>query len=129
LGYAVHILTDILWKETVFSSFLSECATDKTPYEKTRLIYYSDAEETDTGFYERFELESDVRGYLSGCRGIGIADLVTVQEVISWKENTLRLFDDLGDLRSRPLKYFTYEIISDFIENATSKISNLLPAN
>jgi len=126
LGYGIHILTDINWKETIFSSFTNSCSASGEPYEKTRSKYYNDAEKYDLEFYERFDLKSDVWNYLSGCEGIGINGLVTADEVFTWKENTLRLFDNKEDKRNNPQEFFTYENVSDFINSTTVIISDFL---
>jgi len=126
LGYGVHILTDICWKETVFNSFVNKCTANGYSYEKTRIMYYNDAEKYDLEFFERYDLKSDVWGFLSDCKGIGIEGLVTAEEVFSWKENTLRFFDNNPNKRSSPPEHLTYEIVSDFISNSAVIISDML---
>jgi len=125
-GYAVHILTDIFWKENIFNSFVSKCSAEGKSYEDIRIIHYNDAEKYDLEYYERFDLKSDVWNYLSACKSIGVQDLVTAEEVSSWNKNTLSLFDNNEDKRNNPPIYFSYDIISDFICAAAGDILKLL---
>jgi len=124
-GYGVHVLTDIYWKETVFAPFQKECSELGKSYSETRAIYYSDAEIFDKAFYESFNLKSDVWGYLASCEGFGIEGLITAEDVQSWKDNTLKLFDNT-EPKHNTVNYFTYELMSDFIKSTVAKISELL---
>jgi len=124
-GYGVHILTDIYWKETVFSSFLKKYSELGKSYSESRVIYYSDAKIFDKDFYESFNLKSDVWGYLASCEGFGIGGLMASEDVQTWKENTLKLFDS-EERKPNTINYFTYEIVSNFINSTATKISESL---
>jgi hypothetical protein len=121
LGYGVHILTDIYWKETVFLEFANKFATEKT-YDKRREMYYSDAKQFDFELVEKFNLKSDVWGFLSGCEGVCADDLVNAHEVFTWKENLLGLYDERVENNSA-INFFTYGKVSDFIKKAADKIA------
>lgn len=109
LGYGIHILTDIMWKESVYTDFTNIYK------EQSRRIYYNDMKRLDFELYNMFDLASDVWKYLSNYEGtnLGITD-----ETIAWKENTLRLFDIKE--KYEPLVFFTLESLVKFIEMAVS---------
>jgi len=133
LGYGIHILTDIKWKETVIPAFSARCAERGVLYDESRSIYYNDMEMIDPLCYDRYKLQSDVWEYLSGPEGScfkgpgvnapGVDNLVTAKEIDSWRENTLSMLKNKRDLHDVPADFFTYDMVSGFIENAAKQIA------
>ena len=120
LGYGVHILTDICWKETVLPAF--ERAYAGLPGEERRTMYYRDAAQFDAECYEGFGLRPEVWPHLRDAAPFGAGELVRAHEMKSWKENTLQLFDHERGREKRPAAYFTYDRVLRFIKDASVKI-------
>jgi hypothetical protein len=129
LGYGIHILTDIQWKETVFAHYINRCKENGVPHDGIRSLYYDDAERFDLECHERFRLGDDVFPWLSGCGGVGVNGWVTADEVESWRVNTLRLFDGGADKRGSPAHYFTYDMVKGFIRDASATLSRIYSVN
>ena len=128
LGYGVHILTDIYWKETTFMEFRQKFNSDEYSHDERRKMFYNDAEIFENELYNKFNLKSDVWGYLTSCEKIGLKGFVSADETYSWKENTMRLFDNNEDKPDSKIYFFTYGIVSQFIENAAKEILKFIGA-
>jgi hypothetical protein len=126
LGYGVHILTDVLWKETVFGAFRREFSPDDFPHSERRKIFYNDARIFDYELYVIYDLHSDVWDSLSSCTKIGFSGIVSANEVYSWSKYTITLFDNYEANSSNIIYFFTNEKLLNFITNSASEISNLL---
>jgi hypothetical protein len=124
-GYGVHILTDIIWKETTGVKVAKKYNDAGEPEEKLRTVYYSEAEQFEFDLYEEFELKKDVWGYLTDCPKIGISGMISADEINNWRKGVMHLFDNKEN-RHKPIKYFLYEDLIKFIENAAETLSGEL---
>ena len=125
LGYFAHLVTDIYWRVNTFPTFEKFCSDNIDSWEERRKIYYNDAEHFDFEFFEKFNLKADIWDYLESAETFDVSDLLTAHEINSWKENTLRLFDNKEKI-NKPVIYFTYDIIMDLIANSVKNIVNYM---
>jgi len=128
LGYGVHILTDIYWKETTFLEFRQRFNPDEYTHDERRKMFYNDAEIFEYELYKKFNLKSDVWGYLSSCEKIGLRGYISADEAYSWKKNTMCLLDNTAEKPDREIYFFTYEKVFDFIVNAATEIIKYIGA-
>jgi len=125
LGYGVHILTDIRWKEMVLPAF--ERAYTDVSGEERRAIYYRDAAQFDIECYEKCRLRSGVWPCLADAAPFDAGELVRAHEMKSWKENTLQLFDHEEGRKNRRAEYFSHDRILGFIMDTATNIQEDYP--
>ena len=70
LGYGVHIMTDIIWKETIYAGF-SENFPGKSP-DEIREVWYREAEQLDYDLFLKYEMSSKVKEILSNSVETGV---------------------------------------------------------
>ena len=121
-GYAIHVLTDIFWNETLFLTFESRYGEDKTPAQDRRWAYYNDTDKLDFELFEKYEHRPEIWDYLSNSEAIGIDGLISAEEVKAWKERTLHWFDSGESQHKNPIKYIFYDDLLNFMEEAAEKI-------
>lgn len=128
IGYGVHILTDILWKETLFAEFLSQIPLNDTNATSPRVLYYKDMEITDYEMFKAYDLEADVWQCLSNNPIKTVENsLVNGDDMLKWKVNVLRLFAHKTHVCDCKALFFTSKALRVFIENAAASIPRALP--
>jgi hypothetical protein len=124
LGYGIHILTDIFWKETVLPKIKEAYIQRHGTEAKFRDVWYSEAERVEFDLYENFELKKSVFPYLADCPKMG-GDLINADEADMYRESILHLFD--GRINShKPVEYFTYEKVTGFIKSFVEELPSML---
>ncbi|MCL2634537.1 MAG: hypothetical protein FWD34_08505 [Oscillospiraceae bacterium] len=124
LGYGVHILTDIYFKEMVYSAFEQAYSEEGMTWDTRREVYNSDAALFEFDFFEKFDIKSDVWGYLEKSTAFDFGSL-TEYEIKTWRDNTLRYFET-NTKPTGQINYFTNGILTDFINRCSEKILNVL---
>ena len=90
-----------------------------------RKIYYSEVEQIEYELYKNIGLE--IREILRDSQEIGVKGLVSAEEVKTWKDNILLLFNDFEkNPRDNPTEFFKYEQVCDFLNNTKIKIFDLI---
>jgi hypothetical protein len=119
LGYAVHLLTDVLWVEGVFMPFR---AALMLPRDEERALYYRETDEVDRLLYVKSPWRPGVWRALAVARPADLPELLTAGEIDRWRNRTLSWFDALP-AASVPPRYLTCERIEGFICEAATAIA------
>ncbi|MDF2543731.1 MAG: hypothetical protein K0S47_3449 [Herbinix sp.] len=126
LGYGIHILTDIIWNETLYRKFQHEYEKDATPLEDIRLAYYNDTDKLDFELYRIFDWRKDVWKLLERTQLFGVEGILSTDEINAWNNRTLHWFDHGVSLHKNPIRYISVEDLLEFIQNANKTIKRVL---
>ena len=116
-GYAAHLLTDQLWRKTVFASF-KERRPQEMSAQQERSLYYDEADQIDFDLYYDMPWQPEVWRRLAAAQAHDFADLLTGEEIRGWQERTLNWFDKLKEEPKIEPVYLTLEIVHNFVEQA-----------
>jgi hypothetical protein len=122
LGYCIHVLTDIYWHETLYSSFKHKYSQDSEPIQEQKWAYYNDTDKLDFELYKTLEWKDEVWSLLKEVRGIDVEDLVTSTEVDAWNTRTLNWYNSGQSQHKNPIRYITSEDLMEFIDKSASDI-------
>lgn len=128
LGYGIHILTDIIWSETLYKKFELEYKKDPAPVQDIRWAYYNDTDKLDFKLYEELEWRQKVWELLKRAKAIGIEGILNSDEIDAWKNRTLHWFDKGESQHKNPIKYINLEDVIEFIQKASETIKTILKA-
>lgn len=119
LGYCTHILTDVIWADTVHKGYINTL-TDIGLKNQSKILYYKETDTIDFKIFrevwwrrqvwEQFSISEPPKGF----------DLLTFQELEKWKVRTLTWFEDEGKDPKITPQYITEDIIKTFISNASA---------
>ncbi len=126
LGYAVHVLTDHIYNESVYRVYLERYDADPAPVLDKTWAYYNDSDIVDFELFAREPWRADVWHYLEDSCGVTIDEFITAGEANSWRDRTLHWYDGGESDHKYPVKYITYEDEVSFIDSASEQIYNLL---
>lgn len=124
LGYAVHIMTDIIWQENIFNRFHQEYQKIKQPgFLNERQAYVSEMCLLDIQIYNtEIAFRKEIRNFLQQAKAIGIHPFVSDEEIEKEKELTLLWYDNKKtDLMSVP-NLITITDVYRFIAMASEEI-------
>lgn len=126
LGYGVHIITDILWNQSIFAEFKRKYEEDGLPPENRNNVYYNATDRLDFELFHRMPWWPDVWDALAGSHGVDAGGLVSAAEVDAWNRRTLHWYDAGESQHREPVYFFTYEKLTEFIEYAAGETGRLL---
>lgn len=124
LGYAVHLLTDVYWKEGFFNGFCSRYEADPQPAQDRSAAYYNDTDVADISLYNTLPRRKELWALLRAARGCDLPGLVSGEEVDRWNARTLDWYDVPRSYL--PVRYATEASIRDYIQLAAGKIRDYL---
>ena len=127
LGYAIHILTDIYWQETVFESFHQQYKhmTDIV-FINERKAYMAEMCHIDSRLYIDEKMETKVWPYLRCAVGIDFLPYVSAIEIEKEKELTLSWYENEENYPALYPSIVTYQNVVDFTDHAAGRISQRL---
>jgi len=126
LGYGIHILTDILWNETIYSEFKIKYERDSAPTQDITWAYYNDTDQLDFELYKKIHWREEVWNLLEKAKPFDIDDILSAEEIKAWNERTLHWYDSGSSYHKHPIKYISYKDITDFAQTAGKTIRNTL---
>ncbi len=126
LGYGIHILTDIIWWETVYIKFKQKYEKDMNPIQDLKTAYYNDADQLDFELYKNSEWCETIWTLLKKSESFSVEGLLEKREISAWKNHTLTYFDIEESKHKKPIKYFTIEELEEFMKDASNKIKAIL---
>lgn len=124
-GYGVHIITDLLWNQSIFADFKRAYEEDGLPPEKRDGVYYNAADRLDFELFHRMPWRSDVWCSLMTGHGVDADGLVSAAEVDAWNRRTLHWYDGGESQHKEPVYFFTYEKMVEFIGYAAGETARL----
>lgn len=122
LGYCIHILTDIYWHETLYTSFKYRYSKDSEPIQEQRWAYYNDTDILDLILYKTFDWKDEIWALLKEAKGIDMDNIVTSSEIDAWNIRTLNWYNGGQSQRKNPIKYITLDELMRFIDDSSNDI-------
>jgi len=122
-GYAIHILTDMLWTRSLYYDFGVKYAADPSPIQGKSEAYYNDTDLADLALYASSPWQPKVWQLLSTAIAPDFANLLTATEIKKWNDRTLNWFDENKTREYNPIKYITQADIDSFIDTCAKIIS------
>lgn len=126
LGYGIHILTDIIWWETVYIKFKQEYIKDQNPVQDLKSAYYNDTDQLDFELYKNSEWRESIWSLLKKSESFFVEGLLEESEITAWKSHTLKYFDTKVSRHKNPIRYFTIEELEVFMKDAADRIKDTL---
>ena len=123
-GYAAHLLTDLLWLESVNSRFRAEAAG--LPADERRRRYYRDTDKVDFALFRGEPWRADVFAGLAAAQAQPVGGLLTAEEIGRWRARTLAWFDDASREPEEAPVYITEPAVRAFIRDAAGRMPSLL---
>ncbi|MDD2269161.1 MAG: zinc dependent phospholipase C family protein [Eubacteriales bacterium] len=128
-GYSVHILTDIIWNRTLYTSFKTKYNQDDSPMQEQRWAYYNDTDKLDFELFYKMSYTNEMMEMLSKSKPVDVIGLVSSDEIAAWNERTLHWYDGKESQHKNPIKYITFDELINFMQSAAIEISNLIYGN
>lgn len=126
LGYGIHVLTDIIWNETVYSNFRISYNRDSSPISDIKKAYYNDTDWIDFKLYREADWRPEVWSLLEKAGNYDVENILNSEEINRWKLRTLHWFDNFTDEFNLSARYIKNEVIIEFINTAEQRIRALL---
>lgn len=125
LGYCIHIITDIFWRDTLNKEYQEKYNRDKSAIQDLRMAYYNDTDQLDLVLFNTCSWRKEIWDLLESAQVQPLEGLVSSDEVEAWKQRTLRWYDSGESEHKNPIKYITVEDLHAFIENCGKYVSEL----
>lgn len=93
LGYAVHVLTDIQWKGSVYAEFRRRYQADPAPLLERSKAYYSDMDQIDLELYGAWEERKAVWQALELAQACELPGILPKRAAELWNRRTLDWYD------------------------------------
>ena len=93
LGYAVHVLTDVYWENSIWRKFKEEYEKSGVPIEGQRKAYYSDTDIIDYILYKEAPWQNNIWQHLQNSKYFDFLDLLSAKEIELWSERVLNFYD------------------------------------
>ncbi|MFO7698232.1 MAG: hypothetical protein R6X16_13900 [Anaerolineae bacterium] len=121
LGYAVHLLTDLRWREQIWLPLKGRLPGD-LGYQEERALYYRETDEVDRLLFESAPWRPEVWRLLATARQADVPGMVSAQEIDLWRQRTLHWFEQLAPA-SEPLAYLSLELVQDFARDTGRQVA------
>ena len=118
-GYAIHVLTDLYWRDTVYKMFKNSIPKSISE-DEAKKIYYKDTDQIDFFIYHKKEWSPKVWEQLRGIHSFVLNGLLTGEEIENWKKRTLAFFEDSTKEPKIIPKYITEDEVMNFIDDAAN---------
>ena len=120
IGYAAHVLTDLLWRARVWFPLRKKLPAE-IGYQEGRVLYYRETDEIDRQIFETALWRDQVWRLLAEAQPADIPDMVSAGEIALWRQRTLGWFDHLAPATEPPL-YLTTAGVLSFAEDAAAQV-------
>jgi len=126
VGYGIHLMTDALWGKTVYQSFRQAYRADESPRQDETMAYYNDTDKLDFELHQNLACTKPIWCLLENARAVGMAGLVSSEEVDAWRTRTLHWYDGGESQHQNPVRYLSYDDTLRVIDESVVLISRLL---
>ena len=120
MGYLVHVLTDLYWKQEFYDGFVARYEADPAPAQDVKTAYYNDTDVADIRLYHTHPDREEIWALLGTAKGDDLAGLITGEEADLWNRRTLDWYDVPREYL--PVRYADEESIRAFITAAAGLI-------
>lgn len=124
-GYVAHVLTDIYWRERVAVPLRPSIPPELTSAER-RALYYRETDYVDWDLYHHAPWRRAVWEALAQAELMAFTPLLTADEIDQWRTRTRHWFDQPPAQPLTAPRFFTPALVADFIDRATSWLSQEL---
>jgi len=124
MGYAAHILTDMLWTKRVFGKFTEKFNMSGAPAADRQKAYYRDTDIVDYLMYNESDWRHDVWQCLQNAEYSDFLNLLSAQEIKLWNQRTLTWYENPENqykFSGTPI-YITKPDIENFISSCAKTI-------
>ena len=129
LGYAAHVLTDVLWREETILPFRKRFV-GHISYPELRTLYYDECDKLDLDLYDEQPWRPQVWEALriAPARDVSLAGvrLLSASEVDAWRTRTLGWFDAHREKAAYQPQQITRDLVWPFIPRAAAHVAATL---
>lgn len=118
LGYCTHILTDVIWADTVQKDFINKVVKVNSQVDP-KPLYYNETDHIDFNIFRNSAWRERVWKQLLTSKSPDCFQLLTLDEIEKWKIRTLTWFEDESKDTGITPQFITEDIIERFIIEAT----------
>ncbi len=115
LGYAVHILTDIEWKDSFLGEFRRRYQADSSPVQERNQAYYNDADQIDLELYRTWDRREEIWQALKSAEGCELPGILPRKAAQLWNTRTLKWYGEPRQFEI-PIRYMSLEEAAEFME-------------
>ena len=126
IGYGVHILTDIYWLDTLFMNFVQKAFEDSLTKIKQDDAYYHDLSVLDMKILEEYSMMDNILSIINKAYAPDNCELIGAREIDKWKNQIINWNEIAKINHERPLYFFNYNMLTDFIDDVTKHILSIL---
>ncbi|WP_167747089.1 zinc dependent phospholipase C family protein [Cohnella luojiensis] len=122
-GYVSHVLTDLIWTQTIYDDFKRKVATEQI--EDIRTLYYAETDQIDSNLFRNEDWRPQAWEALLNCPPVSVPNMLTQEEVEKWKK---RILDWHTHPEKEPCiepKYITEKKVRSFIKDTSSQLISL----
>lgn len=117
LGYAVHILTDIAWKDSFLAEFRQRYQADPSPAQDQNKAYYNDADQIDLELYRTWEKREKIWQALGVAKPCQLPGILPGRAAELWNVRTLKWYDEPRRFEI-PICYMSLSEVTAFMAHA-----------
>lgn len=128
LGYSIHIFTDIIWHETLYSAFIKAYENDPHSTLDMKRAYYRDTDSLDYELYKTCEWREALWELLQKVAYSSIDGLLSAEEIELWNLRVLKWFDEGESKFANETIYINIGDLKRFIIETGEKITKILVA-
>lgn len=126
IGYEIHILIDLLWEDSVHCDMRKMMDRDNIKKCNQSSIYYSETDQLDFELFKFYQWRNEVWDFIDKADALDVDEILTKEEIDKWKVRTLHWYDLGVSKYTNPIKYLNINILSDFINNASDKVMEMI---
>lgn len=125
LGYAVHILTDIAWKDTLLGEFRRRYQADSSPVQERNQAYYNDADQIDLELYRAWDRREEIWRALKSAEGCELPGILPKNAAELWNLRTLKWYEE-PRVYEIPIRYMGMDEAAEFMACAGEKSASFI---
>ena len=126
LGYAVHLLTDNYWIESLYDTFDIRYDEDSEPEQDRTSAYYNDMNLLDLALYNKQPNRKSIFELLESTNAISAKFLLSATEIEDWKQYVMGWYNKIETKYRYPVKYLNINEIEGFVESTSSNLKDIL---
>lgn len=117
LGYAVHVLTDIIWNESLLVEYDRRYKADPSPELDWNRAYYSDTDQIDLRLYDILPGREAIWRELEQAKAIDLPGVLLGRAADLWNIRTRNWYLEPRDYEF-PIRWFSLEEVLHFLPEA-----------
>ncbi|WP_438347986.1 hypothetical protein ACP8HI_20345 [Paenibacillus sp. FA6] len=124
-GYFMHVITDYLWVDELYSTFKEQNQELGRTNDEIRTLYYKETDQVDFNIYYEKAWTIEVWELLKEARSYDFSDLLTSKEILLWRDRTDAFFNDpLKEPKIIP-QFITNDLVNAFTDKVARQIGDV----